>query len=101
MTAPARPPRKKVPRQLAVIDRDHCTGCEACVEVCPVDCIELRRMDQGVKGVQSWCEIDPDRCIGCELCIRLPPRGKPPAYRLLVCPWDAIAMIPTPALAPA
>ena len=32
--------RKKVPKTLAVINADNCTGCESCLEVCPVDCIE-------------------------------------------------------------
>ena len=31
--------RKKIPKALAVVNADNCTGCEACVEVCPVDCI--------------------------------------------------------------
>src|SRR5262245_53006541 len=31
--------RKKLPKALAVVNADNCTGCEACVEVCPVDCI--------------------------------------------------------------
>ena len=47
MAAPAKPaakagaakPRKKLPKELAVIYADNCTGCEACIEVCPVDCI--------------------------------------------------------------
>ena len=52
-------PRKKVPKELAVINADNCTGCESCLEVCPVDCIELRQIDRGmVKGSQQWCEID-------------------------------------------
>jgi Na+-translocating ferredoxin:NAD+ oxidoreductase subunit B len=87
------PPRKKLPKRLAVIDADNCTGCEACVEICPVACIELRTVDQGVKGTQSWCEVDGDRCIGCELCIRIPRRKSEP-YQMLVCPWDAIEMVP-------
>ena len=51
-------PRKKLPKELAVINADNCTGCESCLEVCLVDCIMLIIRDRGVKGVQSWCEID-------------------------------------------
>ena len=39
-TSMRRLPRKKAPAEVAVIYADHCTGCEACIEVCPVDCIE-------------------------------------------------------------
>ena len=31
--------RKKLPKELAVVRADNCTGCKACIEVCPVDCI--------------------------------------------------------------
>jgi Na+-translocating ferredoxin:NAD+ oxidoreductase subunit B len=87
------PTRKKLPKRLAVIDTDNCTGCEACVAVCPVDCIQLHRIGTGVMGTESWCEIDGMRCIGCELCIRLP-RRKGDAWERKVCPWDAIQMVP-------
>ena len=51
-------PRKKVPKELAIINADNCTGCESCLEVCPVDCIFMNRIDRGVlKGTQQWCEI--------------------------------------------
>ena len=92
-----RPARPKTPKQLAVIDPDNCTGCEACIEVCPVDCIALHTRGLGVKGTQTWCEIDWDRCIGCELCVRIPRRNSEP-YELLVCPWEAITMVPPASL---
>src|SRR5436190_24119849 len=77
--------RKKLPPELAVVYADNCTGCEACIEVCPVDCIyKLPGEDQPV--LQSFVDIDLERCIGCKLCERW-------------CPWDAIDMVSTKEIA--
>jgi formate hydrogenlyase subunit 6/NADH:ubiquinone oxidoreductase subunit I len=46
-------PRKKLPKELAVINAHKCTGCESCLEVCPVDCIEVRTIDRGVVKVME------------------------------------------------
>ncbi len=75
-----KPPRKKAPPKLAVINQNGCTGCEVCIVFCPVDCIEI------VPGVehtqlQQVVEVDLDRCIGCALCAKN-------------CPWDTIEMLP-------
>jgi Na+-translocating ferredoxin:NAD+ oxidoreductase subunit B len=72
--------RKKIPKALAVVNADNCTGCEACIEVCPVDCI-YKVPGQDLPTLQSFVDIDLDRCIGCDLCERW-------------CPWDAIDMVP-------
>ena len=65
-------PRKKLPKELAVINADNCTGCEACLEVCPVDCIiKIQQYDQ-FQNLQSWCQIDLERCVGCEVCVHIP-----------------------------
>jgi electron transport complex protein RnfB len=93
-----RPPRKKRPKELALIDPDRCTGCEACVEVCPVDAIKLADPGGGAPGIHTPCEIDWEYCIGCKLCIRIPTKKSDP-YTLLVCPWEAIAMVPVARLA--
>ncbi len=78
-------PRKKLPKELAVVRADNCTGCEACIEVCPVDCIyKVPGEDQ--PGLQSFVDIDLERCIGCSLCERW-------------CPWDAIDMVDTVTIA--
>jgi electron transport complex protein RnfB len=79
--------RKKLPKELAVVRADSCTGCEACIEVCPVDCI-YKVPGEDLPSLQYFVDIDLERCIGCKLCERW-------------CPWDAIDMVPTNAIAEA
>ena len=85
--------RKKLPKEVAVINSDNCTGCEACLEVCPVDCI-YKVAGDSISVLQSWCEIDVERCVGCEVCVHIPTKKSDP-YELTVCPWNAIEMVPT------
>ncbi len=95
----AHKPRKKIPKTIAIINADNCTGCQSCIEVCPVDCIELLSVENGigVKGTQEWCQIDIERCISCENCIHVPVRGT--IHDLKVCPWDAIELHKTETVA--
>lgn len=76
-----KPERKRKPKMLAIIDETGCTGCEACVFFCPVDCIDFIPGHQGPTLVGSTCRIDLDRCIGCSLCAQY-------------CPWETINMLP-------
>ncbi len=74
--------KKKLPKQLAILDEDLCTGCDACVVVCPVDCIDKISDPLHSGYAMGICTIDLQVCIGCKLCAQ-------------VCPWDVITMIPT------
>jgi len=85
--------KKKLPKQVAIINADNCTGCEACLEVCPVDCI-YKVPGETLPTLLHFCEIDVERCVGCEVCVRIPGKKSDP-YELEVCPWDAIEMVPT------
>ncbi len=76
----SKPPRKKAPPKLAVINQNGCTGCEICIVFCPVDCIEIVPGAEHAQ-VQQVVEVDLDRCIGCALCAKN-------------CPWETIDMLP-------
>lgn len=46
------------------IDAAVCTGCGACVAVCPVEAISL---------IEGRAQVDDDRCDGCKVCIEVCP----------------------------
>lgn len=54
----------------AVVDREKCTGCESCVEACPLDAIS---MQDGV------AVVDESTCGDCGACVD-------------ACPVEAISM---------
>jgi NAD-dependent dihydropyrimidine dehydrogenase PreA subunit len=85
--APAKITRKKKkPKEVAVVIPDNCTGCEACVSFCPVDCIELTPRDtsNGINVIVPNVQIRFDECIGCKICVHVCERMA----------WDAIEMWP-------
>ncbi len=69
---------KKASKVIAIVRRDDCTGCEACIIFCPVDCIDLKLPESN--PIDKYVLIDKQTCIGCLLCARY-------------CPWDAIDMV--------
>ncbi len=100
-----KPVRKKKVKLIAFVNPEGCTGCEVCIEFCPVDCIYKVRGSEyidsfnGVKsatldilkeslanGVNPFSNVngvvivDEDICIGCKLCAKY-------------CPWETIDMV--------
>ncbi len=70
--------RRKIPRDILMAvyfirdtDLDECTGCGACVEICPVDAIDL---------IRGQAAVDRDWCIGCGVCA-------------VSCPTSAISIV--------
>jgi formate hydrogenlyase subunit 6/NADH:ubiquinone oxidoreductase subunit I len=81
-TARLKPKRKgkKPPKLLAVVHQSGCTGCEICIQGCPVDSIELvPGPDPLNPQFRQTVEIDLSRCIGCQNCTQ-------------DCPWETIMM---------
>ena len=75
--------KKKRPRSIAIVNPDYCTGCNACIEVCPTDCIEeVDVAYAGLEGIGHFCEVRLKDCIGCVQCVH-------------ICPWEAIDMVET------
>jgi formate hydrogenlyase subunit 6/NADH:ubiquinone oxidoreductase subunit I len=71
---------KKPPKLLAVVHQSGCTGCEICIQGCPVDSIELvAGPNPENPQFQQTVEIDLARCIGCQNCS-------------IDCPWETITM---------
>lgn len=71
---------KKGPKLLAVVHQSGCTGCEVCIQGCPVDSIELVPGPNPENPTfNQKVEIDLSRCIGCQNCSE-------------DCPWETITM---------
>lgn len=51
---------------------DTCTGCGACANICPKDCIELVEQKEGFK----YPKINQEHCINCGQCIKVCPINK-------------------------
>lgn len=52
-----------------IIDKERCCGCEACRQICPMKCIEMKEDEEGF----MYPFIQEEVCINCDRCIRVCP----------------------------
>jgi len=49
--------------------KENCSGCTACSEICPQNCIEMKKDDTGF----FYPEVDLSKCVQCGLCDKVCP----------------------------
>lgn len=49
--------------------KDHCFGCSACAQSCPIQCITMKEDEEGF----LYPSVDTSKCIGCSKCISVCP----------------------------
>ena len=72
-------------------NKKDCTGCHACMSICPVDCISMDCDEEGF----LYPKVNYEICIGCNRCITVCPMINKPtendnaeAYTYLMCAID-------------
>ncbi len=64
-------PKRSVNAQL---NEKECTGCGACVNICPKDAIEFKNDEWGYYRAK----VDPEKCVDCGICVKTCPAIKLP-----------------------
>ena len=59
-------------RHTVLLDKSACTGCGACVSICPKGAISMLPDEEGF----LYPSVDQKLCIGCDLCEKRCPAGK-------------------------
>lgn len=54
---------------IIIKDKTKCCGCEACVQICPHDCISFTEDEEGF----LYPKVDTDKCLNCGLCEKVCP----------------------------
>lgn len=60
-------PRTRFKGMKPVVDKKRCVSCTACIQDCPVDCLELTKIDD--RDPDAYPTLpDPVKCISCAFC---------------------------------
>lgn len=59
---------------MLICDENKCTGCGACVNLCPTDSIKMKENIYG----EIHPEINEQKCVECKKCVRLCPSNLNP-----------------------
>ena len=54
---------------MEIVSVEECCGCEACVNICPRNCISMVENEEGF--MMPW--IDEKECVSCGMCKRVCP----------------------------
>jgi len=74
MILPWLPPKKGGP--IAVVDLEHCNGCELCFEDCPFDAISVQARTDGAR-FEKEVVVEPSLCASCGICAGSCPSSNP------------------------
>ena len=58
---------------MTICEKEKCSGCAACRDICPKDCITMQEDEYGV----IYPKVDDNKCIHCGLCKKTCPNLKP------------------------
>lgn len=83
--------RLHVKRYTLTLDKTRCPGCGICVEICPRDAIELKKVPkvEGEKAKPPFVDFDEKKCQYCGICNTLCPFGALD-HRVNGDPWVAV-----------
>lgn len=73
---------------LTITDKSLCSGCTACVNVCPQKCIHMQPDDEGFE----YPQVDAARCTNCHLCENLCEKSPPPPGQIPTLAYAAKAL---------
>lgn len=58
---------------ISIIEKNDCTGCFACMEVCPKECIKMDTDEEKF----NYPKVDLNKCVNCGLCLKSCPVHSP------------------------